>query len=82
LDAEAEATLAKLREVTGLTISELLKRGLAAYEQETAQRAKRTPFDAWKNIDWGEGDPDIPQAKDAKVAVREIIRGKARKSRP
>ncbi len=34
LDDEAEKTLAKLKKVTGLSISEVLKRGLSAYEEQ------------------------------------------------
>lgn len=80
LDDEAEATLAKLRKATGLTISELLKRGLAAYEKSTPPAPRRRAYDVWKSLDLGEGDPNIPPAANAKEAVKEIIRKKHERS--
>ena len=75
-DEEAEATLAKLREETGLTIAEILKRGLTAYQQATVDRPSRTAYEVWKSLDWGEGDSALPAAKDSKQAIKEILRKK------
>ncbi len=80
LDEEAEATLAKLRKSTGLTISEILKRGLAAFEQSVPAEPRRRAYDVWKSLDLGEGDPNIPPAANAKEAVKEIIRKKHERS--
>ena len=41
LDDEAEETLGHLRSLTGLSISEVLKRGLHAYAAQAAEQADR-----------------------------------------
>lgn len=81
LDIKGEATLARLRKRTGQTISELLQAGLVALEEKTRDPAKRRPYDIWKELDLGEGDPNIPPAANAKEAVKEIIRKKHERSR-
>lgn len=76
LDDEAEKTLAKLRKVTGLSISEVLKRGLSAYEEQAMQQAARHPFTIYRELDLGEGGYAIEPARHAKSAIKEAIRRK------
>ena len=76
LDEEAEKTLAKLRKVTGLSISEVLKRGLSAYEEQAMQQAFRNPFAIYRELDLGNGGYAIAPARRAKSAVKEAIRRK------
>ena len=76
LDDEAEKTLERLRSVTGLSISEVLKRGLKAYEAQALQQAHRKPYDAYCKLDLGEGGYAIAPAREAKSAVAEAIRRK------
>ena len=76
LDEEAEKTLAKLRKVTGLSISEVLKRGLSAYEEQAMQQTLRNPFAIYRELDLGKGGYAIAPARRAKSAVKEAIRRK------
>ena len=76
LDDEAERTLERLRRLTGLSISEVLKRGLEAYEVQAIQEAHRKPYDVYRGLDLGEGGYAIAPAREAKSAVAEAIRRK------
>jgi Arc/MetJ-type ribon-helix-helix transcriptional regulator len=76
LDDEAEKTLERLRNITGLSISEVLKRGLRAYESEAMERTHRKPYDIYRELDLGEGGYAVAPAKEAKTAVADAIRRK------
>ena len=76
LDDEAERTLERLRRLTGLSISEVLKRGLEAYEEKAMQEAHRKPYDVYRELDLGGGGYAIAPAREAKSAVAEAIRRK------
>lgn len=76
LDEEAEETLERLRNLTGLSISEVLKRGLSAYESEAVSQAQRTPYDIYRQLDLGEGGYARAPATEAKRAVKDAIRRK------
>lgn len=76
LDDEAENTLARLRKTTGLSISEVLKRGLQAYMQRAEQQLAARPFDIYRRLDLGAGGWSLAPAADAKRAVREAVRRK------
>ena len=76
LDDEAEKTLAKLKKVTGLSISEVLKRGLSAYEEQAMHQAARNPFAIYRDLDLGEGGYAIEPARHAKSAVKKAIHRK------
>ncbi len=76
LDDEAEKTLERLRNITGLSISEVLKRGLIAFETEALEQAHRRPYDIYRELDLGEGGYAVAAAKEAKTAVADAIRRK------
>jgi hypothetical protein len=76
LDDEAETTLARLRKTTGLSISEVLKRGLQAYVQRAEQQGAARPFDIYRHLDLGAGGWSLAPAGDAKRAVKEAVRRK------
>jgi hypothetical protein len=76
LDEDTEATLARLRRATGMSISEVLKRGLKAYEQLALQEREVRPYEIYKRLDLGKGGWALAPASDAKHAVREAIRRK------
>ena len=76
LDAEAEETLERLRNLTGLSISEVLKRGLSAFESEAVSQVQRTPYEIYRELDLGEGGYAIAPATEAKRAVKDAIRRK------
>ncbi len=76
LDDETEMTLERLRSATGLSISEVLKRGLKAYEAQARQQAQRKPYDIYCELDLGKGGYAATPARAAKSAVAEAIRRK------
>jgi hypothetical protein len=80
LDSEAERTLASLTRMTGLSISEVLKRGLISYKQQTMNApAPRSPYELLRGLDLGPGGYARAPAKDAKSAVRKAILRKHRR---
>ena len=76
LDDEAENTLARLRKTTGLSISEVLKRGLQAYVQRGEEDVKARPYDIYRRLDLGRGGWSVAPASDAKRAIKEVLRRK------
>jgi hypothetical protein len=76
LDDAAERTLARLRKLTGLSISEVLKRGLAAYEQTALREPTARPYEVYAQLDLGRGGWAIAPAREAKRAAREAVRRK------
>ena len=76
LDAEAEKILARLRNMTGLSISEVLKQGLNAYEKQAMEQAHRKPYAIYRELDLGEGGYAIAPAREAKSAIADAIRRK------
>lgn len=74
LDEEAERTLASLTRSTGLSISEVLKRGLLAYKRQAQNGpAARPPYDLYRKLDLGPGGYARAAARDAKAGVRAAI---------
>lgn len=76
LDDEAERTLDRIRVMTGLSISEVLKHGLSAYETEVLEQAPRKPYEIFRQLDLGAGGYAVAPARDAKSALAEVIRRK------
>jgi hypothetical protein len=72
LDDEAERVLAELRRLTGLSVSGVLKRGLAAAREEERRRHV-VPFDVYRRIDLGPGGYARAPARRAKEAVRTLV---------
>jgi hypothetical protein len=79
LDDEAEKILQRLRAVTGLSISEVLKRGLSAYESDALASAVRRPYDVYRELDLGEGGYAQAPGREAKGALYDVIRQKHRR---
>ena len=78
LDDDAESTLATLRRRTGLSISEVLKRGLEAYAASIREEMSETPYEIYRRLDLGPGGDAVAPAKHAKTAISETIRKKHR----
>jgi len=76
LDDETEKTLAKLTSMTGLSVSQLLKRGLLAYREKALENPTRKPWEIYRQLDLGSGGYARAPAKDAKAAVVEILKKK------
>ncbi len=78
LDDEAERTLAAVRKRTGLTISEVLKRGLRAYDAASNAEAATRPYEVYHSLDLGPGGYAVAPARDAKSVIAEVIAAKRR----
>jgi hypothetical protein len=76
LDKETERELARLRKLTGLSISEVFKRGLIAYRAAALKEAVEKPFDVYSRLDLGAGGYARARARNAKAAVGQIIKRK------
>ncbi len=76
LDEEAEAALGRIREATGLPISEALKRGLRSLDERVALDTERTPYDIYRQLHHGPGGSAIAPSTDTRRAVRAAIRKK------
>ena len=77
MDDASEATLADLRRRTGLSISEVMRRSLRAYERELDLDITRRPYELYKSLGLPrEGERALAPAANAKEAVAEIIRKK------
>ncbi|HSF14329.1 MAG TPA: ribbon-helix-helix protein, CopG family [Vicinamibacteria bacterium] len=79
LDDETEQTLEEIRQATGLSISEVLKRGIAAFREELARHASQSPFDVYQRLDLGPGGYAIASSTDVRGGVREALRKKHRR---
>jgi hypothetical protein len=73
LDEQTEDTLQKLRKSTGLSISEVLKRGVLAYSEQAALRGEVKPYEIYRKIELGAGGWARAPARTAKQAVRDSI---------
>jgi hypothetical protein len=77
LDEDAEVTLARLRRMTGLSITDVFKRGLAALDESARSgSATRKPYEIYRLLNLGEGGYAVAPASEAKSALREVIRRK------
>jgi len=79
LDDEAERTRKRLRNMTGLSISEVLKQGLGAYERQAFEQTNRKPYAIYRELDLGAGGYAVAAAREAKSAVAVAIRRKHRR---
>ncbi len=78
LDDDDEAVLAALCEQSGLSISDVLKRGLESYAQAARDETVSTPFDVYRRLDLGQSGHARGPAADAKTTVVEALREKHR----
>lgn len=76
LDDEAEAALKKIREATGLPISEALKRGLRSLQERVESESHRTAYDIFRELDHGPGGSSIASSRQTKRAVHAAIKRK------
>lgn len=79
LDDEAEAVLQRIRKVTGLPISEALKRGLRSLEEKVQHDSSRTPYAVYRKLDLGPGGYAIAPSSDVARVVRRAIAKKLRR---
>ena len=76
LDDAAESTLAALRQRTGLSISEVLKRGLHAYAEVVSETVSEPPYEVYCRLELAYGGNAIAPASQAKIAVTRAIKKK------
>ena len=79
LDQAAESTLQYLRKCTGLSISEVLKRGLEAYAVSARNQVAQTPYEIFRRLDLGRGGYALSEARHAKAAIALAIGKKHRR---
>ena len=79
LDAETENALQEVRAATGLPISEALKRGLRALQEQVRRDAGRMPYDVYRELDLGPCGYAIAPSTATRRGVREAIRKKLRR---
>ena len=78
LDDRAEETLAELRKRTGLSISEVFRRGLQAYALSARDEMAETPYAVFRRLDLGPGGYAAAPATRAKTAIAAVIGEKHR----
>jgi len=76
LDEESERALADVRRATSTSVSGALKRGLVAARDALRSESSVTPFDVYRAIDLGPGGYARAPARQAKRAVRALLRRK------
>jgi hypothetical protein len=73
LDAETEAALSRIRQATGLPVSQALKRGLRALQEEVARESARTPYDVFRELELGAGGDAIAPSTQSRRGVRRAL---------
>lgn len=75
MDVASEAMLADLQRRTGKSISEVMRRGLRAYERELDSDIARRPYEVYKSLGLPrEGESARAPAAKAKEAIADVIR--------
>lgn len=77
LDPHSEALLADVVRRTGMTASQVLRAGLATLHEQL--HARNDPYAVYARLDLGRGGYARAPARQAKRAVRDVIRVKARR---
>lgn len=73
LDDETEQTLGEIQAMTGMSVSDALKRGLLVLRDEVAKEASTTPYDIYTTLDLGPGGYAARPASEAKKALRAVL---------
>jgi hypothetical protein len=79
IDDETEAILDELRRETGMSVSEVLKKGIRALREEQIRSAIPLPFDVYRGLDLGPGGYSTFPSTQVRRGVREAIRKKLRR---
>lgn len=79
IDEETEAILDELRRETGMSVSEVLKRGIRALHQEHVRMAIPLPFEVYRRLDVGPGGYSSFPSTEVRRGVREAVRKKLRR---
>jgi hypothetical protein len=76
LDDEAEKALEQIMRIAGLSISGAFKHGLLLLRDDLVQKAQRTPYDVYAELDLGPGGYATAPSTDVRRGVREAIKRK------
>ncbi|MDE0004499.1 MAG: hypothetical protein OXQ29_17565 [Rhodospirillaceae bacterium] len=79
LDDDAEAVLSDLRRRTGLSISDVFKRGLQAYASASRDAEIKMPYEIYRKLDLGPGGYAVAPAREAKAHIARTIAAKHKK---
>jgi len=79
LDDDAEDALHRVREATGLPISEALKQGLYALQERVLHQSDRSPYSVYEKLDLGPGGYAVAPSTDSRRGVRVALERKLRK---
>lgn len=79
LDPEAEKALQAIRESTGMSISEVLKRGLTTLQREIRHGGRSAAWKLYSELDLGPGGYAIAPSDAGREAIRDAIEKKVRR---
>lgn len=79
LDQEDEAVLRQIRDLTGLSIFQILKRGVRSFQQDVSEGTAQTPYEVFRSLDLGPGGYAIAPSTRTNRAVRGAIAGRPRR---
>ena len=79
LDRESEKALAKIVAATGRPVSAAVKKALLVLRNDVAPKARRLPYDVYKELDLGPGGDAVAPATQTRRGVRLAIRRKLRR---
>lgn len=76
LDKEEEAALRQIRDLTGLPISQILKRGVRSFQWGVVEETAQTPYEVFRSLDLGPGGYVPAASTRTSRSVRRAIRKK------
>ena len=76
LDDEAEAALNQITQITGLSISGALKRGLIVLRDQVTSHEQPSPYEIYASLDLGDGGEAIAPSTETHRGVQDAIRRK------
>jgi hypothetical protein len=79
LDDKTEASLEQIRQATGLSISEILKRGIRAFLKDVLQKAESSPYEIYSHLDLGPGGYATAPSSDSRRGVEQALKRKHRR---
>ena len=79
LDQEGEKALAEIVAATGLSVSAAVKKALVVLRNDVALKARRLPYEVYKELDLGPGGYAIAPATETRRGALSAIRRKLRR---
>lgn len=76
LDDETERLLDQLVHATGLSISEVLKKGLLTLRERLEETSARSAWDVYADLDLGPGGYSIAPSAESRRNIQEALRRK------